>query len=151
PVTLERFAFAAQFLAADEVIRGYTGRETPEGLGNRWHSNSTLGLNKLFPTGAMLIFRLANQVIVNMADAGGPRVVTPATLSLDLTQPLLRGGGLAATLEPLTQVERSLLYAIRAYSRFREEFYVYIAAGGDFGTNFSPISPIGPTAQAPSE
>ena len=54
-----------------------------------------------------------------------------STLTLSLTQPLLRGGGWAVTLEPLTQAERTLVYAVRSYARFRENFYVYIAGGAD--------------------
>lgn len=140
PVTLERFAFAAQFLAIDEVIREYTGRRTPEGQGNRWVNNSTLGVSKLFPTGALLLVRFANQVVVNMSAAGTPRVIAPSTISLDMTQPLLRDGGQAVTLEPLTQSERSLLYEIRGYARFRKEFFTAVAGGGvgSFGVSFTP-------------
>ncbi len=139
PVTLERFAFAAQFFATEQVIREYTGRRTPEGLGNRWRANSGLEMSKLFPTGALLLVRFANQVVVNMAAVGTARVITPSTISLDMTQPLLRDGGKAVTLEPLTQTERNLLYQVRGYARFRKEFFVTIAAGGGaggFGSNF---------------
>lgn len=152
PVTLQRFAFATQFFAIDEIVREYTGRQTPEGRGNRWRNNSQLGFSKLFPTGALLLVRLANQVIVNMAAEGGtPRVTTPSTISLDIAQPLLQGGGRAVTLEPLTQVERSMLYAVRAYARFRKEFYVAIAGGGEFGFNFAPDSTVIGTGNAPTE
>src|SRR5262249_18888091 len=44
-------------------------------------------------------------------------------------QPLLRGAGKAVTLEPLTQAERNLLYIIRDFAKFRQEFFVFIAAG----------------------
>src|SRR5262249_4447211 len=58
-----------------------------------------------------------------------------------LTQPLLRGGGFAVTLEPLTQAERNLLYAIRNYARFRKIHYTAIATGQDvtntLGNNLS--------------
>jgi hypothetical protein len=60
----------------------------------------------------------------------------PSTASLDLTQPLLRGGGRAVTLEPLTQFERDLLYSVRAFARFRKVLHVAIAGGGDFSTSF---------------
>lgn len=152
PVSLERFAFAAQFFATEQVIRDYTGNQTPEGIGNRWRSNSALGLNKFFPTGALLAVRLANQIIINMhPDAPGPRVATPATLSLDIAQPLLQGGGFAVNLEPLTQVERNLLYTVRGYARFRKEFFVSIAGGGDFGDNFAPGAPLAPSGNATTE
>lgn len=146
PVTLQRFSFAFQFFALDRVVREYTGADTPQGLGNRWRSNSELGFTKLFPTGALLLVRFANQIIVNMAATGGsPRVATPSTISLDVVQPLLRDGGRAVTLEPLTQAERNLLYEIRSYARFRKEFFVAIAGGRGFGDNIGAPATLQPS------
>src|SRR5262249_14179475 len=54
---------------------------------------------------------------------------------LSLAQPFLRGGGYAVTLEPLTQAERNMVYAVRSYARFRKLFYVAVSAGGDFTNN----------------
>jgi hypothetical protein len=133
PVTLERFAFAAQFFALEQVIREYTGRTTPTGQHNDWQSNSTTGFSKLFSTGALLLFRVANQTVVDMSNPFR-RTTSETTLSLDIVQPLLRGGGKAVTLEPLTQVERNLLYEIRDYMHFRRDFFVSIAGGGNFST-----------------
>ncbi len=134
-VTLERFAFAAQFFATEQVIREYAGSLRGD-AGNRWRANSGLTVRQLFPSGALLLFQFANQVVVNLSGFQGPRTITPSTINLDITQPLLRGGGKAVTLEPLTQVERNLLYVIRAYARFRKQFYVALAAGGDFTASF---------------
>src|SRR5207247_639139 len=56
-------------------------------------------------------------------------------------QPLLRGGGKAVTLEPLTLAERGLLYQIRTFARFRKELYVAVASasGGSIsGGTFQP-------------
>src|SRR5207302_4158160 len=50
-------------------------------------------------------------------------------INLSLLQPLLQGGGKAFWLEPLTQAERNLLYSIRAFARFREQFYATIVLG----------------------
>lgn len=127
-VTLQRFSFAAQFFATETLIREYTGKDTPQGQGNRWRSNDSFGFSKLFATGALLTARLANQIVVEMS-GHGKRVVTPSTVSLDFTQPFLQGGGRAVTLEPLTRVERNLVYAIRTYARFRKLYYVSIAGG----------------------
>jgi hypothetical protein len=147
PVTLERFAFATQFLVAEDVIREHTGSETIDGTGNRWRGNTTLGIHQLFPTGALLLVKLANQVVVNMAAAGTARVITPSTISFDFVQPLLRGGGYAVTLEPLTLAERNLLYEIRGYAHFRKEFFVAIAGGGpnSYGNNFIPGTTLSPS------
>jgi hypothetical protein len=134
PVTLERFAFAAQFIALENAVREVTGRQRPEGQHNRWRLNSTVGFSKLFSTGALLLFRIANQTVIELTGRQPRHTISTSTLSLDLVQPLLRGGGKAVTLEPLTQVERNLLYEIRSYARFRKEYYVAVAATGFPGT-----------------
>jgi len=51
----------------------------------------------------------------------------------DISQPLLRGGGMAVALEPLTQSERNLLYEVRRFGRFNKEFFVQIAGGPGVG------------------
>jgi hypothetical protein len=132
PVTLERFSFAAQFFATGSVLRERSARESQSGEHNRWTANFTNnGFSKLFSTGALLLFRYANQTVVELT--GNPRHTTSlSTVNLDLFQPLLRGGGRAVTLEPLTQAERSLLYEIRDYAQFRKAYYAYIVGGVDF-------------------
>jgi hypothetical protein len=129
PVSLQRFAFAAQFTSSGDVFRESTGADTPTGRTESWRADFNNGFTKLFPTGALLLFRLSNQVVVEMIN--GRANTSLGALTLELTQPLLRGGGLAVTLEPLTQAERNLLYAIRNYGRFRKNFYVAIASGAD--------------------
>jgi hypothetical protein len=139
PVTQERFSFTAQFFDIETAFREWTGRDTPEGQHNRWRVNSNAGFTKLFSTGALLLFRIANQTVIELT---GPMrgTTSQSTLSLDLIQPLLRGAGRAVTLEPLTQVERNLLYAIRNYARFREEFFVLIAGGPDTTSFADPMT-----------
>src|SRR5262249_15781451 len=139
PVTLQRFAFSAQFLAAAEAIREWSGAGSPQGRHNRWTVNSTGGVAKLFSTGALLLLNFANQTVIDFARS--PKTISQSTITLDLIQPFLRGGGKAVTLEPLTQAERNLLYEIRTYARFRKEFFVSIASssGGSItGGAFQP-------------
>jgi hypothetical protein len=148
PVTLQRFSFAAQFFAAESFFREYSGSQTID-PGNRWGVASNNSMMKLFPTGALLLAQFANSVVVEMSGAAPKRVTVPSTASLDLTQPLLRGGGRAVTLEPLTQSERNLLYTTRAYARFRKLFHVNIAASGSLFDSLSNggfiIQPLGPS------
>jgi outer membrane protein TolC len=144
PVTLERFSFAAQFFAAGQVIREWAGVQSPEGHQNNWTANSNFGFTKLFSTGALLLVNFANQTVFNLTGTGRG-TVSQSTINLDLIQPFLRGGGRAVTLEPLTQAERNLVYAIRNFARFREEFYVAIAGGGGgsiTGASFQPTGVI---------
>lgn len=147
PVTLERFAFAPQFFALGQAIRQWAGRETPGGPQNNWTVNSNAGVTKLFSTGALLLVNFANQTVINLGGGLGKPVTSVSTFNLDLVQPLLRGGGRAVVLEPLTQAERNLLYEIRNFARFREEFYVAIAGGGGgsiTGAVFQPTGVIAP-------
>ena len=46
PVTLERFGFAAQFFAAGQIIREWSGAETPEGHQNNWTIEHERGLRQ---------------------------------------------------------------------------------------------------------
>ncbi len=58
---------------------------------------------------------------------GDPRVTSSSALVATFTQPLLRGGGKAAA-EPITQAERDMLYALREFVRFRQEFTIDIVS-----------------------
>lgn len=140
PVTLQRFAFSAQFYATEAAIREKAGYQTPQGQTNGWDFTSNTGFTKTFSTGALLLFRFANQAVIEMANNGPTTVRAPSLMSLDLFQPLFRGGGRAVTLEPLTLAERGLLYQMRSYARFRKEFYADIVAGGSPITYSTPIS-----------
>jgi hypothetical protein len=151
PVTLERFAFSAQFFLMEEMIRQASGRDSnatapieksgasaPNSKTNQWIFNTGTGFSKLFSTGALLLFQFANQTIVNLTDPNLKHTISTSTINLDMVQPLLRGGGRAVTLEPLTQTERNLLYGVRDYAHFRKDFYVSIAGGRDLrGQDFS--------------
>jgi hypothetical protein len=152
PVTLQRFAFNPQLFAVAQGLRQYTGSETPAGLSNDWAVNSNVGISQLFSTGALLLANFANQTVVNFA--GAVRGVTSASqINLDLVQPFLRGGGLAVTMENLTQAERDLVYAIRNYARFRKTFWVAVAGGGGgglTGATFQPVNVIANPSFSPN-
>jgi len=63
PVTLERFSLAAQFLASQEAIREYAGRNTPTGQTSNWTLNNGIGVSKILPTGALLLLNFSNQTV----------------------------------------------------------------------------------------
>jgi len=50
------------------------------------------------------------------------------SLDASISIPLLRGAGRAVAREPLTQVERRLLYALRRFERFKQEFAVRLVS-----------------------
>lgn len=129
PVTLERFAFVSQFYATEQAVRELSTSNAAVGPGSKWRLNSDVGGAQLFPTGATLVAQLANRLVIDLSTKRP--TIGISNLAVTLTQPLLRGGGWAATLEPLTQAERDLVYGVRSYSRFRKNYYVNIAGGTD--------------------
>jgi hypothetical protein len=143
PVTLERFAFTAQFFAVEQAFREWAGRDLPRSDRNRWRLNGQAGFSKVFPTGALLLLRFANQTVVNLTGTAASPTLSTSTLGLDIVQPLLAGAGKPVTLEPLTQTERNLLYEIRDYARFRKEFYVAVATGQGVGRGVAGAVGIG--------
>ena len=154
PVTLQRFAFVSQFYATEEAFRAQSASNSPDGPGSRWRLNSGTGVSQLFPTGATLVAQLANRLVIDLSTK--KPAIGFSNIALTLTQPLLRGGGWAVTMEPLTQTERDLVYGVRSYARFRKNFYVSIAGGGEILN--SPYSyaglslrGVGPTLNAPTQ
>lgn len=133
PVTLERFNFAALGFFTETAALDYFGKLLGRAPREAAAYGTGTGLSKLFPTGALLTYRLANQTVVDLAD--GRPTTTLSNLGLTLAQPFLRGGGYAVTLEDLTAAERNMLYAIRSYARFRKLFYVAVVAGGGITNN----------------
>jgi hypothetical protein len=129
PVTRERFAFSAQFFAIEQAIRERTGENFASGKGDRWNLNSTTGISKFFSTGALLLLGFANQTVIELTNPANNHLTSISRIDLDFLQPLLRGGGRAVALEPLTQAERNLLYDIRSYARFRKQYYQYLIGG----------------------
>lgn len=154
PVTLQRFSFLAQFAATEQAIREWRATDVAGGRGDNWFLNSTGSVSQLVPTGATLVAQLANRLVIDLSTQRP--TVGLSNLTLELTQPLLRGGGWAVTMEPLTQAQRNLVYGIRSYARFRKNYYVYIAGGADqFNAPYSyaglNLRGVGPSLNAPSQ
>ena len=162
-VTLQRFQFQPQFYAGLSPVTGVAtgpagvvgavgGGFPPPSVTNSFNyatratgaPNSSLslgtvaGVGKTFGTGAHLLGGFANQLVFNFL---GKHPIQPSDhsfLPLNFVQPFLRGGGRAVTLEPLTNAERNLVYELRTFAKFRQEFTVATLVGGviqTFGTN----------------
>lgn len=84
PVTLERFAFSAQFFATEQAIRERSGRLTPEGQHNRWRLGTDTGFTKTFSTGALLLFRLANQTVAELTGDFPKHTIDPKVRVIQL-------------------------------------------------------------------
>ena len=84
------------------------------------------GLSKTLRTGASVLAGLLNTF--SRAVTSGRPWNTGSLLSLSLTQPLLQGFGSRVVLEPLTQAERDVIYAVRNFERYRRDLVVRITS-----------------------
>jgi Outer membrane efflux protein len=168
PVTLQRFTFEPQFYAGlgsatavpqtqgtvagvglpstPGVVTGsganftYATRFAPNGQISALNLGTVAGFGKLFSTGGQLLMGFANEVAFNFLNKNPGQPTVISALPISFVQPLLRGGGRAVVLEPLTQQERNLLYAIRTFALFRQQFFVVTMTGGtiqNFGNTFN--------------
>ena len=166
PVTLQRFAFEPQFYGSLGQVTGvpqngngaggsfpstpgvvsspgigynYATRYGPNGQISALNIGTVAGFGKLFSSGGQLLMGFANEVAFNFLNKNPQQPTVISALPISFMQPLLRGGGRAVILEPLTQAERNLLYQIRQFTLFRQQFFVVTLTGGNiqnFGAGF---------------
>ncbi len=120
-LTLEHWRFSVQETG---TIEGFI-----EGQGNDTDSRgvlSTLGLSKLLGSGLAFAGDIGFDLVRDLGSGDGWDALS--NLSLNVTQPLLRGFGESVVREPLTQAERDVLYEARAYERFRRTFAFDVAS-----------------------
>jgi hypothetical protein len=163
-VTLQRFAFMPQFYAGlspttavpqglsnvPAAIPGtnpanlfnYSTKETGQQV-STLNIGTVAGVGKAFSGGARLLAGFANQLVFNFIGKNAMQPKVTSYLPISFFQPFLRGGGRAVTLEPLTQAERSLLYQIRAFAKFRQEFTVQMLVGGTIQNFGSAVASFG--------
>lgn len=111
--TRHQFTFRFTKSSADLGI----GRSKDGGL--KGDSDLDLTLSKVLKTGGQISTTLANDLVLYFD--GKPKV---PSITLTLTQPLLRGAGAAMAAEVLTQAERNVAYAIRNYSHYQKTFAI---------------------------
>ncbi len=87
--------------------------------------NVGLTLRRAFERGGSVVIGLASNFLREIS--GDPLDVAQSILSADVVLPLLRGSGELIARESLTQAERNVMYALRDYARFQQEFTVSIA------------------------
>jgi hypothetical protein len=166
PVTLQRFYFEPQFYAGmgsatapqTPGVLGaqslgipngglittdafnYATRFAPGGQVSNLNLGTVAGFGKLFSTGGQIIMGFANELAFNFLSKKPYQPTVMSALPISFVQPLLRGGGRAVTLEPLTAAERTLLYQVRLFALFRQEFFVVTLTAGtvqNFGNTFA--------------
>ena len=146
PVTLQRFSFQPQFLVglSPTTAVGGNGASVGGGIGpavspansflyNTRETGSQLstlnmgtvaGVGKLFDNGTRVLASFANSIVFNFVGRNPAQPTVKSFLPIQAIVPFLRGGGRAVTLEGLTQVERNLLYSVRSFAKYRQEFAV---------------------------
>lgn len=128
-LTGSKYNFRPQFSADSTASVQGTGGEAQTA-----RVNSRVSVSQLLKTGGRLSLALGNDLLryltVRFAPnpSGGPPIALGNdsainTLTVNLTQPLLRGFGKNdPTVEALTQAERNLVYAIRSFSLYQSQF-----------------------------
>lgn len=114
----ERYRFALQPSASSTAELSKTATAEEGTLGSR------VGLDKLMRTGGRLSATLANDIL-RFYSRGGVGTLA-SSLTVELTQPLLRGAGAAVAAETLTQAERNVVYEVRSFTQFQRTFDVDI-------------------------
>lgn len=84
------------------------------------------GFDKILGTGGRLVADLGLAIANDLSSGNGWEATS--NFSMLFTQPLLRGAGKLILFEPLTQAERSLVYEVRTFERFRRELAVDVIA-----------------------
>lgn len=92
---------------------------------NSFNMRGNAGMEMLQRTGARLAVDFTTDFLKLI---GGERSFNNSSLAVTLAQPLLKGGGVLATTENLTQAEREMLYTLRDFANYRREFIVGIVA-----------------------
>ncbi len=100
-----------------------------DGTGRAWSQSAGMGLSvsQILPLGGSLSVN-ANTGYDSSGTTGldNPRTFS-SSLGVSLSQPLLRGAGHRYAFESLIQAERDLIYAIRDYEIFRQDFSISVA------------------------
>jgi outer membrane protein TolC len=104
------------------------------------------GVSWMNEFGGQLLAGVANTIIWDF-DRPNLRTAT-SLLNFSLVQPLMRFGGRARTLEPLTQAERHLLANVRRMEQYQQGFYLSIVAGRSISSR--PARAVTATSSAPS-
>ncbi len=118
--TLTRFNFGPQING--QVSAGYG---VDESRSRSTSISSRLGVSQILPTGGTV--GVDGSLSRTLGDAGigfGAEQSYGSAVGVNLTQPLLRGFGYDISHEALTQAERSLVYSVRDFELFRQDFSI---------------------------
>ncbi len=116
-LTGERHEFAKRPFASlgAGVVRERDGDGRVDGSGS-------LGFSELLQSGGTISATLANDLLRYFT--GDPRRSVVSVMSLNFSQPLLRGAGADVVAETVRQGERDVIYDLRAFALFQQTFAV---------------------------
>lgn len=86
----------------------------------RVDGGGSLGFTQLLQAGGTISATLANDMLRYFTGNSGRSVTT--VMSLNFTQPLLRGSGADVVAEALRQAERDVIYDLRSFALFQQTF-----------------------------
>ncbi len=116
-----------RYSAVVEAAAAQAGQPNTRIVDERRVSGRTqVGTSMLMMGGAQVAVDLTSNFLRFLT--GDPRVNTSSALIGSISQPLLRGAGREIAAESLTQAERNLLYELRSFTRYRQEFAISIAS-----------------------
>ncbi|MDH7503527.1 MAG: TolC family protein [Verrucomicrobiota bacterium] len=125
-LTGSRYQFTPQFFARS---RGEIDSSVTKDNVRTWSGSArnTLGVSQMLKTGGSIGASVVNDLFRYYT--GDPRRSAVSTISVNLVQPLLQGFGKnSAAVENLTQAERNVVYAVRSYSLYQNQFAVNIVS-----------------------
>lgn len=89
-------------------------------------ANASLGVSKLLATGARVSLNFSQNMLNYYTNPDASDANNALTFSI--VQPLLNGFGPLVTKEPLRQAERDMVYAVRDFKRYQQDFVIDISA-----------------------
>jgi len=105
---------------ADGTAAGLGGDHTAQSFG------ADGALTRLLGTGAVIVTDVGLSFLKLANTGDGFNAISD--LGISVTQPLMRGFGKQIVEEPLTQAERTLVYEVRSFERFRRTFSVDVTS-----------------------
>jgi outer membrane protein TolC len=113
-----RHAYSPQLALTLDYVLG-----VPAEAPNFQTGTALFSVSQILPTGG----KLGLDASTSANGLEGDSAAYGSTVTLSLDQPLLRGGGHDVNYEPLVQAERTLVYRLREFELFREDFSIDVA------------------------
>lgn len=134
----QRESLYAQALSLTEVRRDFKPlfsgsvsggvTRTEQGDNVEWFGSRgfSLGVSRVLATGARITMDFSHSFVRYFTN--DPRPGASNSLSVSMTQPLLRGAGSLVAHEGLRQAERSMIYSVRSFRRFQQSFIIDVVS-----------------------